>query len=36
MKDGFFRPPITIRPRNLHASDVKGVVGEITSYNKKD
>jgi hypothetical protein len=28
------RSPITIRPHNLHADD--GVVGEITSYHKRD
>jgi len=26
------RPPIIIRFHDLHVSDIKGVVGEITSY----
>jgi hypothetical protein len=30
------RPPITIKPHNLHADDIKGVVGEIASYHKRD
>ncbi len=29
------RPPITIRFHDLHVSDIKGVVGEITSYHEK-
>jgi hypothetical protein len=29
------RPPITIKSHDLHASDIKEVVGEITSYHKK-
>jgi len=34
--DVCFRPPITIRSHNLHASDIKRVVSEITSYHEKD
>jgi hypothetical protein len=30
------RPPIIIRSHNLHASDIRGVVGEITSYHERD
>jgi hypothetical protein len=30
------RPPITIRLHTLHANDIKGVVGEIASYHKRD
>ncbi len=30
------RPPLTIRSHDLHASDIKGDVGEITSYNERD
>jgi hypothetical protein len=30
------RPPIIIRFHDLHAGDIRGVVGEITSYHKKD
>jgi hypothetical protein len=30
------RPPLTIRSHNLHASDIKGDVGEIASYNERD
>jgi hypothetical protein len=30
------RPPIAIRPHNLHAIDIKGAVGEIASYHKRD
>ncbi len=32
----YSRPPITIRFHDLHAGNIKGVVGEITSYHKKD
>jgi hypothetical protein len=31
-----FKPPIIIRSHNLHVSNTKGVVGEITSYHEKD
>jgi hypothetical protein len=34
--DACSRPSITIRSHNLHASDIKGVVGEIASYQKRD
>jgi hypothetical protein len=30
------RPPITIKSHHLHAGDIKRVVGEITSYHRKD
>jgi hypothetical protein len=30
------RPPITIRSHDLHADDIRGVVGEITSYHERD
>jgi hypothetical protein len=30
------RPPITIRSHNLHAGDIKGAMGEITSYHERD
>jgi hypothetical protein len=29
-------PPITIRYHDLHANDIRRVVGEISSYHKKD
>jgi hypothetical protein len=34
--DACSKPPITIRPHNLHACDIRGVVGEIASYHKRD
>jgi hypothetical protein len=33
--DAYSRPPITIRFHNLHASDIKGAMGEIASYHNK-
>jgi hypothetical protein len=30
------KPPITIRFHDLHASDIRGIVGEIASYHKSD
>ncbi len=30
------RPPITIRSRDLHASDIRRAMGEITSYHERD
>jgi hypothetical protein len=30
------KPPITNRSHNLHASDNRGVVIEITSYHERD
>ncbi len=30
------RPPIHFRSHNLHASDIRGAMGEITSYHEKD
>jgi hypothetical protein len=30
------RPPITIRSHHLHVGDIKGVVGEIASYHKRN
>jgi hypothetical protein len=35
-RDVCSRPPITITPHDLHASDIIGVVGEITSYHERD
>jgi hypothetical protein len=32
--DACFRPPIIIRFHDLHASDIRGTMGEITSYHK--
>jgi hypothetical protein len=34
--DVCYRPPVTTKSHNLHASDIKGVVGEIASYHKRD
>jgi hypothetical protein len=31
-----FKSPITIRPHNLHVGDLRGAVGEIASYHKRD
>ncbi len=36
MGDACFRPPITIRSHHLHVNNIKGVVGEVTSYHKRD
>jgi hypothetical protein len=36
MKDDCFRPPITIKSHNLHEGNIRRVVGEITSYHKRD
>ncbi len=30
------RPPNTIKSHDLHGSNIRGVVGEITSYHKRD
>jgi hypothetical protein len=30
------RSPIIIRSHDLHACDIRGAVGEITSYHKRD
>jgi hypothetical protein len=30
------RPPITIKFHDLHGRDIRGAVGEITSYHEKD
>ncbi len=35
-KDAYSRPPIIIKFHNLHANDIREVVGEIVSYNKRD
>jgi hypothetical protein len=32
----FPRPRITIRSHDLHANNIRGVVGEITSYHERD
>ncbi len=34
--DAYSRPLIIIKSHNLHAGDIRGVVGEITSYHEKD
>jgi hypothetical protein len=34
--DAYFRPPITIRSHNLHASDIIRAMGEIVSYHERD
>ncbi len=31
-----FRPSITIRSHDLHVSDIRRAVGEITSYHERD
>jgi len=35
-RDACSRPPIIIRSRNLHASDIRRAMGEITSSHEKD
>jgi hypothetical protein len=35
-RDLYFKPLITFRSHNLHASNIKKVVGEITSYHERD
>jgi len=34
--DVCFRPLITIKSHNLHACDIRGAMGETTSYHKRD
>jgi hypothetical protein len=34
--DACSRPPIIIKFHNLHASDIKRAMGEITYYHKRD
>jgi hypothetical protein len=34
--DAYSRPPITIRSHDLHVGDIRGVIGEITSYHMRD
>jgi hypothetical protein len=34
--DVCFRPPITMGFHDLHAGDIRGVMGEIVSYHEKD
>jgi hypothetical protein len=36
MGDVCSRPGITIRFYNLHASDIKGAMGEIASYHERE
>jgi hypothetical protein len=36
MGDVYSRPPITIKSHNLHASDIRGAMGEIASYHERD
>ncbi len=34
--DACSRPPINIKPHDLHVGDIRGAVGEIASYHKSD
>jgi len=34
--DVCFRPPITIRSHELHVGNIRGAMGEIPSYHKRD
>jgi hypothetical protein len=34
--DACSRPPIIIRFHDLHAGNIRGAVGEITSYHERD
>jgi len=34
--DVWCRPPTTIKFHDLHAGDIRGAMGEITSYHEKD
>jgi hypothetical protein len=34
--DACSRPPIIIRSHDLHASDIRGVVGEIAPYDERN
>jgi hypothetical protein len=34
--DVYFRPPIIIRFHDLHVGNIRGAVGEIASYHKRD
>ncbi len=34
--DAYYRPATTIRSHDLHVDNIKGAVGEIASYHKKD
>jgi hypothetical protein len=34
--DACFKPPITIKSHDLYVNDIRGDVGEITSYHEKD
>jgi len=34
--DACFRPPTTIKSHDLHAGDIRGAMGEIASYHKRD
>ncbi len=34
--DAYSRPPITISSLDLHVDNIRGAVGEITSYDKRD
>jgi hypothetical protein len=34
--DACSRPPITIKSNNFHVGDIRGAVGEIASYHKRD
>jgi hypothetical protein len=36
MGDACSRPTITIKSHNLHASDIRGAMGEIASYHERD
>jgi hypothetical protein len=34
--DVCFRPPITIRFHDLHVGNIRGAMGEISSYHERD
>jgi hypothetical protein len=34
--DACSRPPIVIKFHDLHASDIRGAMGEIASYHERD
>jgi hypothetical protein len=34
--DACSKPPITIRSHNLHGGDIRGAMGEIAPYHKRD
>jgi len=36
MGDACSRPCVTIKSHDLHVGDIRGAMGEITSYHKRD